>query len=493
MQQIDLNCDMGESFGAYTLGMDAAVIEKISSANIACGFHAGDPMVLARTVQLAAEKGVGIGAHPGYPDLVGFGRRNMECSLEEVRNYIVYQIGAISAFCTAHGARLQHVKPHGALYNAIVGNPELVRTVAEAIASVDPGLLFVSLAGPHADRVQTACRAAGIRPVFEAFPDRAYTSDGRLQTRRAPGAVIHDPLVVAERALRMVTEQQVVAVDGTVVPLDAQTLCVHGDTPSALNLVRQIHAAMTAAGIAVAPMATLFPRQRTFTRAHFRVSGDRGLLCEYGDGIDLGVNRVVRAMAEGLQREPPRGLLSVVPAYRSLGLTYDPATISLEALKMQITRLEERLGDDPLATSRVVEIPVCYGGESGPDLAFVAEHNGLSEAEVIDLHTRPEYPIYMIGFAPGFCYLGGLNERLHTPRLETPRALVAAGSVGIANDQTGMYPLDSPGGWRLIGRTPLRLFKPASDTPFLYQPGDRIRFRPIDVDEYNRLQARENS
>lgn len=494
MNKIDLNCDMGESFGAYTLGMDESAISYISSANIACGFHAGDPIVLDRTVKMAAENSVGVGAHPGHPDLVGFGRRPLDCTLAELRTNIIYQIGAIRAFCSAHGVRLQHVKPHGALYNSIVGNEEMARTAAEAIASVDPQLFWVTLAGFQADMIRRICRDVGIRPIFEAFPDRAYTADGRLLSRRLPGAVIHDPDIVAERAVRMVAEQRVISTDGTSVPLDAQTLCVHGDTPSAVELLKKIRTAMAGAGIEVVPMGEMVPApQRVFARAHVRLNGDRGLLCEYGDTIDPDVNQTVRAMAQLLMQHPPRGVQSVVPAYRSLCLAYDPEATTPDAVKKHLTQLEDRLTDTTLSPPTVVEIPVFYGGKGGPDLSFVAEHAGLSEADVIRLHSAVEYPIYMIGFAPGFCYLGGLDERLSTPRLSTPRTLVDAGSVGIANAQTGMYPSASPGGWQLIGRTPLRLFDPERENPFLCQPGDRIRFVPISEDEYRQMAAREGN
>lgn len=252
---VDLNCDMGESFGAYTLGMDADIIASISSANIACGFHAGDPRVMNRTVKLAQDHGVGIGAHPGFPDLLGFGRRNMDCGLDEIRDYLTYQIGALQAFCTAHGTRLRHVKPHGALYNMAVGNASLVRALAQAIARIDRRLLMVVLAGK--DNAQMAAIAAeeGITLVFEAFPDRAYTPEGTLVPRHLPGAVIHDPEEAAARAVLMVIEGVVLALDGTPVPLLAQTLCVHGDNPRGVALAATIRKHLQAAGVAIRPMA----------------------------------------------------------------------------------------------------------------------------------------------------------------------------------------------------------------------------------------------
>lgn len=250
--KIDLNCDMGESFGAYTLGMDEAIITAISSANIACGFHAGDPQVMSRTVRLARDHGVAVGAHPGFPDLLGFGRRNMECSGEEIEAYLVYQIGALQAFCTAHGTRLRHVKPHGALYNMAVGNAELVRAIARAIARVDAGLYMVTLAGGNCHTMAAIAAEEGVSTLFEAFPDRAYTPGGTLVPRRMAGAVIHDPETAADRAVRMAVDGMVMAVDGTVVPLAVHTLCVHGDNPNGVALAATIRSRLEAAGVTVA-------------------------------------------------------------------------------------------------------------------------------------------------------------------------------------------------------------------------------------------------
>jgi UPF0271 protein len=254
VKKIDLNCDMGESFGAYTIGMDASVIQHITSANIACGWHAGDPLVMDKTVRMAVENGVGIGAHPGYPDLMGFGRRRMTCSLEEIRAYLIYQIGALKGFCTARNTRLQHVKPHGALYNTTVKNDDMVRVIAEAIAAIDPALYYVALAGARAEKIGRICKQVGIRSVFEAFPDRAYTPQGELAPRHIPGAVIEDPAEAALRAVKMAEKGEVVATDGSVLKLNAQTLCVHGDTPTAVALVQQIHQALEHKGVAVKPM-----------------------------------------------------------------------------------------------------------------------------------------------------------------------------------------------------------------------------------------------
>jgi UPF0271 protein len=247
---VDLNCDMGESFGPYTLGLDEQVMPLITSANVACGFHAGDPHVLRRTVALAARHGVAIGAHVSFPDLVGFGRREMNCTPAEVENDTLYQIGAIAAFCRAAGVPLRHVKPHGALYNMAQRDTALAGAIVRAVTAFDRSLLLFAQPGSAMEQV---AREAGLTVVGEVFADRAYTPEGALASRKLPGSVIHDPEQVAERAVHMVTRGSVVAMDGTAVPLRAETICVHGDTPGAVALIRQMRQQLEAAGVTVRP------------------------------------------------------------------------------------------------------------------------------------------------------------------------------------------------------------------------------------------------
>lgn len=249
--QVDLNCDMGESFGRYHIGADEALMPFITSANIACGYHAGDPLVMARTVRLAIEHGVGIGAHPGFPDLMGFGRRQMQLSPEEIENYLLYQIGALAAFAKAVGAELAHVKPHGALYNMAAKDAELARAIVRGIERFSKGLIVVCLAG---SRMVEAAEEAGLRVAREGFADRAYNPDGTLRSRRLPGALIEDPQVAAERAIGMVREGVVVAHTGEEIPLHVDTICVHGDTPTAVEIAKTIRRELEAAGIEVVPM-----------------------------------------------------------------------------------------------------------------------------------------------------------------------------------------------------------------------------------------------
>lgn len=245
---IDLNCDMGESFGAWRMGGDADLMPIITSANIACGWHAGDPVVMERTVRLALDHGVALGAHPGYPDLLGFGRRSLALSPAEAEAYVLYQVAALAGIAQAHGARLTHVKPHGQLYNDAVANPTLAAAIARAVARLDDRLILVGLAG---SALVQAGRDAGLTVAEEVFADRVYEADGRLRSRRLPDAMLHDPARSAEQALRMVRDGQVVAYDGTVVPVRADTVCIHGDGPTAPAIARELRARLEAAGVAV--------------------------------------------------------------------------------------------------------------------------------------------------------------------------------------------------------------------------------------------------
>ncbi len=249
---IDFNCDMGESFGVHKLGYDEEVIGHITSANVACGFHAGDPGWMAHTVRIAEENGVGVGAHPSFPDLQGFGRRTMKVEPEEAKNDVKYQVGALQAFTSSK--RLQHVKPHGAMYNQAVNDESLASAICEAILEIDSSLILLALAGSQWIKVADDM---GVRVAREIFADRTLNADGTLVARSVPGSVIHDVNDVAERSVRMVTDGVAIAITGEEIEVQADSLCLHGDTPGAVEMVKAVRHQLESAGVEIKPLANL--------------------------------------------------------------------------------------------------------------------------------------------------------------------------------------------------------------------------------------------
>ena len=250
--KIDINCDMGESFGIYKMGLDEEVIKHISSANIACGFHAGDPMWMHQTVKLAEDQGVAVGAHPSFPDLVGFGRRNMNVEPDEAKADLVYQIGALQAFTS--GKKLQHVKPHGAMYNQAINDKTLASAICKALLDTDPNLVLLALSGSS---WITIAKQLGLRVASEIFADRALNTDGTLVSRSSPGSVLHDVDEVAERSLQMVQKGVTTAITGEEIEVDADSICIHGDTPGAVDMAIAIRQKFEAEGVEVVPLGQI--------------------------------------------------------------------------------------------------------------------------------------------------------------------------------------------------------------------------------------------
>lgn len=251
MKRVDLNSDLGESFGRYTLGMDDQILPVISSANIACGFHAADPVVMEKTVALAKESGVAVGAHPGYPDLMGFGRRNLAVSPQEAYAYTLYQLGALDAFLRPQGISMQHVKPHGAMYNMAARDYELARAICQGVYDFDRRLILLGLSGSQMIR---AAEDVGLRAVSEVFADRAYEEDGTLVSRSKPGAVITDEEEAISRVVRMVTQGALTAITGRDISIRADSICVHGDGEKAVLFAKKIRAALESQGVEICPM-----------------------------------------------------------------------------------------------------------------------------------------------------------------------------------------------------------------------------------------------
>lgn len=248
MYRVDLNSDLGESFGRYTIGSDDKIIPLITSANVACGYHASDPVVMDKTLAMAKEAGIRVGAHPGYPDLMGFGRRNLNVTPEEAKAYTLYQLGALDAFCRAHQLKMQHVKPHGALYNMAAKDYELSKAICQAVKEFDDNLIVLALSGGELAR---AAKDMGLRTALEVFADRAYEEDGSLVNRRKEGAMVTDEETAIARVVRMIKEKKVTAITGKDIPIQADSVCVHGDGAKALAFVEKIRKALTEEGVEI--------------------------------------------------------------------------------------------------------------------------------------------------------------------------------------------------------------------------------------------------
>ena len=252
--KVDLNCDLGESFGNYKIGGDDKIIPLISSANVACGFHAGDPVVMKKTIETAKKNNIGIGAHPGFLDLMGFGRREMKISIDEAKAYVLYQLGALGAFCKSEGVKLQHVKPHGALYNMSAKDYNLAKAICEAIADFDSSLIILGLSGSETLR---AAKDLGLKYASEVFADRAYEEDGSLVARSKEGAMIHDENETIKRVIKMITEQKVTSITGKEIPIKADSICVHGDGEKALLFVKKIREKLENEGIIIQKLSEI--------------------------------------------------------------------------------------------------------------------------------------------------------------------------------------------------------------------------------------------
>ena len=252
--KVDLNCDLGESFGNYKIGGDDKIIPLISSTNVACGFHAGDPVVMKKTIETAKKNNIGIGAHPGFLDLMGFGRREMKISIDEAKAYVLYQLGALGAFCKSEGVKLQHVKPHGALYNMAAKDYKLSRAICKAVAEFDNSLIILGLSGSETLK---AAKDLNLKYASEVFADRAYEEDGSLVARSKEGAMIHDENEAIERVIKMIKEQKVISITGKEIPIKADSICVHGDGEKALLFVKKIREKLENEGIIIQKLSEI--------------------------------------------------------------------------------------------------------------------------------------------------------------------------------------------------------------------------------------------
>ncbi len=463
--QIDLNADLGEGDDH-----DAELLTIVSSCNIACGGHAGDVRSMRETVAAAVANNVVIGAHPSYPDREGFGRRANFSTGVALHRSLLEQLHRLARVCDEVGMRMRHVKPHGALYNDAANDAELSRVIIQAIKEFDGNLCLV---GPPDSKLSMAALSAGIAFIGEAFADRAYLATGRLVPRSIEAAVHVDVDVIAAQAVSIALDGCVRTSDGDSVRIAADTLCVHGDTPGAATAARLIRAALQKQGVEIRAVG----------------SDDEAIdIIACGDdllSIDAGDPAKCQALANQLRSQEV--WIECVAGINSVVVQYDTMRFGQSEARKKIRNALRSPKPDQEIAAEVLEIPVCYGGDFGPDLSAVSKRAGISPEELIRLHCAQEYCIDMLGFTPGFAYIGGLAEALNVPRLSHPRIHVAAGSIGLAEGRTGVYSLGGPGGWSIVGRTAIKLFDASAEDPFLLHANRRVRFRAIDSAEFEAM------
>lgn len=472
---IDLNADLGEGVLHEGVGADPLLMPHLSSANIACGGHAGDEASMAAAIRLALEHRVAPGAHPSYDDREHFGRRPVALTAGALTDLVAKQLETFRQCARRLKAKVQHMKPHGALYHAAAREESVAEAVVRAVRWIDPGLIIY---GPPGSALERVAAAHGLRFAAEAFPDRAYRDDGSLVPRSETGAVISDPAEVAARALTMVREGRVRSINGRWISLRIDTLSLHGDHPGAVAVARAVREALGTWRIELR-LENRPPPLR------IEALGEDAFRIVCGHGIDPETHARVQSLDRQLAEKKPEGVVEVVPGYADLAVFLaqpgkDPAFLddALRPAPDASTRPNPAPGQEHV-------IPVCYGGEFGPDLEALAGQCDLTQDELVRRHSAQSYPVYLTGFSPGFCYLGGLDETLHAPRRANPRVRVPAGSVAVAGAQTGIYSIESPGGWNILGRTPASLFDPLRAQPFLIQAGDTVRFQPVSAETFS--------
>ena len=470
-RSIDLNADVGEGLGPWPMGADRDLIPLVSSVNVACGFHAGDPLTIRRTVRLALDAGAAVGAHPGYPDLVGFGRRAMTMADDELEAAVLYQVAALSGIVRAEGARLRHVKPHGALYHEASAGVGAAAAVATAVARVDPDLRLVV---PPGSAMIAAAERVGLATTVEGFADRVYEPDGRLRSRDRSEALHGDPDAAAARPSRSratdVRPRGMARRWRCRRPRSASTATRPAPSRSRWRSGRRWMPTASRSGRRVAEGQ----------RVRIEAAGDAALLVTLGDALDLELNARAHRLASAIDglRDEIAGIGAPVPGHAGVLVPFDPEAIDEPALRAVVEAALVARDDAPPPEPAMYEFRVAYGGPDGPDLAEVAARTGLTEAEMVRRHAAVDHRVLVVGFVPGFPYLGILPPELELPRRSTPRVRVPAGSVAIAGRQTGIYPYETPGGWHVIGRTEAPLWDAASDRPSRLAPGDRVHLVP---------------
>lgn len=459
MTLVDLNADVGEECAD-----DAALLAIVTSANVATGAHAGGGAVLVETVRVAVANDVAVGAHPSYPDRDGFGRSS-RLDLhgpQGIASFVAEQVRDVHEVCREHGVELSHVKAHGALYADANHRVEVAHALLDGVLRAGPAVAIMGLPG---SALEAVCGEAGITFLAEVFADRAYGPDGRLVPRTEPGAVIHDPDEVVQRAVRMVTRGEVVAVDGSVVPLAAATVCLHGDTPGAVEMAWRVRAALD--------------EHRVEVDRHDRTAARRATSVSwYGD------TAVLVAVADEDHRAAVTAMLSTSLPDHEVRAGMDSVLVAARDaqpdLRDRVRSVVSRVRGRPASVNgqRRITLDVRYDGE---DVVAAADVLGCGATELVAAHQEQPWLVAMMGFAPGFGYLVPSGAHVldwgRLPRRDSPRTSVPAGSVAIAAGMSAVYPASMPGGWHLIGWCSAELFRPHdAGSPTLLRPGDEVRF-----------------
>ncbi len=466
---LHINCDVGEG-----IGNEEILMPYISACNIACGGHAGDVETMHEVVSLAKKYQVEIGAHPSYPDRENFGRVSMELASAELIKTIQEQISNLEEIVTLHDAKITHIKPHGALYNDVAKSSEKAQFFLNAISTYkEKYKLYV----PYNSVIETLALQQNFKVIYEAFADRNYNDDLTLVSRQKDNAILTEIGEIIPHVSRLKNEQKIQTISGEKITLKSDTFCVHSDTISAIEIVQQLH--------------THFNSENELSKSKFptyKMYGNTGILLTWEAKMTSEVLQKVLEYKEKVLNFRFKVILDVIQSNNSLLIIYDYNKLNFETLQHLLERLFS-LSSSKLPTQKRYcwEVPVCYDHFFGIDLEEIAQKNKLSVAEIITLHTATKYEVFSIGFLPGFLYLGGLDKRLHMDRKSTPRMDVKKGAVGIGGIQTGIYPKSSPGGWQIIGNSPIHFFDVSNENPCFASAGDFIKFIPITRVEYDEI------
>ncbi len=469
LKMIHINCDVGEG-----VGNEEILMPYLNACNIACGGHAGDVETMNTVVALAKKYQVEIGAHPSYPDRANFGRVSVEMKEAEFIQTIQQQISNLEEIVALHNAKITHIKPHGALYNDVAKSIEKAQLFLKAISTYkDKYQLYI----PHNSVIETEALQQNFKVFYEAFADRNYEDDLTLVSRKKSNAVLTEIGEIIPHVSTLKNEQKVHTISGRKINLKSNTFCVHSDTLNAIEIVQQLHTYFNAE---TNDSAMSFPTCKPY--------GNSGILLTWEAEMTSKVLTNVLEFKEKILNFKLKVIVELIQSNNSILIIYDELKINFKVFKHLLERLLslESSKIQP-QTSYCWEIPVCYDPTFGIDLEEIAQKNKLTIDEIIQLHTASKYQVFSIGFLPGFLYLGGLDKRLHIDRKSTPRLEVKKGAVGIGGMQTGIYPKSSPGGWQILGNSPLNFFEVSSEKPCFAKAGDFIKFVPISLDEYHTI------